>query len=338
MRWILRSLLSSAVIAVAGCQPEHGVAPVTNEAAPVTVEVAAATLLTHPRTHALPGTIYPSAQATLSARLMATIATADFEIGDEVAAGDVLIKLSAQELEAQVDQAEATLAQIERNLEREENLLRQGATTAESVRSWQDQQRVARARLAEVRTLLSYTTIRAPFDGRVTRKEILRGDLATPGAPLLTLEGHAPRRVHVEVPIALGEVEEGAQIDIQSGDRHWTATLTEWSPAVDPESRTRLAQLNLPADHPLRSGHYVDVNWPTKNSTALWIPDSAPQRFGQIESVFVFEKDRILLRLIQVGRRENGRVQVLAGLEAGDQVVLDPGPSLRDLQPAILQP
>lgn len=334
--WRGLSLLLMAGL-VSGCG-KGGTDPVTEQLPQVSVRTAALESRVHLREQGLPGTVNPSDEAVIASKLMATVESVDLEIGQQVAENDVLVTLRADEIVAQVEQAEAALAQLQRNLERERALLEQSATTAESVRTLEDEIRQAQARLAESRTMESYTRIRAPFSGVITTKEVMRGDLASPGAPMLTLEGAGNLEVHVQVPDSLMALSMGESVELEDGDKAYTATLAEWSPAANPETRTRLAKLRLPLDTPLRSGQYVRVNWPAEEVRSLWMPASALDPFGQLERVFIVEEGQIELQLIRSGLKRDGDLQVLAGLRPGDQVVLNPAPDLRDGQPATIQP
>lgn len=282
----------------------------------------------------LPGTVHPSDRAVVAARLMGTVEEVAFEIGQHVAEGDFLVGLRADEVDARVAQARAALAQVERNLARERSLLERKATTPETVRTLEDELEKARAALAEAETMLSYTRVTAPFSGIVTSKEIRRGDLARPGMPLLTLEGAGDFEVHVQVPDSLSGMERGALLAIELNGRRSSAKLTEWSPAADPASRTRLAKLSLPESTGARSGQYVRVYWPAGKTESVWIPDAALSPFGQLERVYVFDGQAVHLRLVKSGLREEGRTQIRSGLRAGERIVLDPAPTLRDGQPA----
>lgn len=264
---------------------------------------------------------------------MATVESVDVAIGETVEEGEILVRLAAEELQARVAQAEAALDQVRRNYEREKSLLEQDATTAETVRNLEDEVRLAEARLAEARTMLTYTEVPAPFDGTIIAKQVRRGDLATPGAPLLTIEGEGALRVHVQVPASLTLLEQGAPITVEASGIEIEGRLVEWSPAADPTSRTRLAKVQLPLEAPVRSGQYVRVQWPAEEVTALWAPASAISPVGQMDRVFVVEAGQAQLRFVEAGRTRDARVQILAGLEAGEPVVLDPAPELHDGQP-----
>ena len=335
--WKVTGILLTAGI-LAGCGRHGEEAPGSAELPAVEVSVVEVAKRDHLRKQALPGTVQPADQAVIAAKIMATVESVAVDIGQRVDEGEVLVTLRADEIVAQVEQAEAVLAQLERNLEREEVLLEQSATTAESVRTLQDEIRVALARLEEARTMERYLRIRAPYAGIITTREVMRGDLATPGTPLMTLESLGNLEVHVQVPDSLIALGYGDPVEISDSSGSYTATVSEWSPAADPSSRTRLAKLGLPDGTGLRSGQYVRVNWPAEQSTSLWMPVEALSTMGQLERAFLFREGRVEMQLIKTGMEESGFYQILSGLKEDDQVVLNPTPTLRDGQPATIQP
>lgn len=292
----------------------------------------------HVRTQGLPGTIHPADKAVIASKLMAMIEEVEVVIGETVNEGDLLLRLDAREIQAQLEQAEAALGQLNRNHEREKALLAQSATTAESVRTLEDQIRLAQARLMEARTISSYTEIRAPFEGIITSKQVRRGDLAQPGIPLLTLEGKGDLEVHVQVPDSLLALPYGDPVSITAKEAKVMGRITEWSPAADPSSRTRLVKLTVEEHSGLRSGQYVRVNWPALETTSLWIPEKALSRIGQLNRVFAYRDGSIHLHLVKTGLEAEGFIQILAGLNAGEQVVMEYTGPLIDGQPASLLP
>ncbi len=331
----LYSLSTLVVLLVAGCS-EHGSGHARHELETVAVKTAVAEARDHVRTQRLPGTVHPSEQADVAAKIMATVEQADFTIGQKVSAGQVLVVLKADEIDAKVEQAQAALAQIERNLSRESSLLEQNATTAETVRTLQDQQRLARAQLTEARTMQAYKTIRAPFDGTITAKMVRRGDLASPGKPLLTIDGDGSMEIHVQVPDTLSSMSRGSRITVIADSQEITATLAEWSPAADPLSRSRLAKLDV-GDAALRSGQYVGVNWPASKTTSVWIPEAALSVAGQMERVFSVEDGTARLHLVRTGLERDGNIQIIAGLNADSVVIVNPDNNLRDGQPVVVE-
>ncbi|MEX0330544.1 MAG: efflux RND transporter periplasmic adaptor subunit [Puniceicoccaceae bacterium] len=322
-----------AILLLAGCGHQEG-----KDTAIVLPEADVWTHLVGERTHTrmqwLPGTVYPVEQALVAAKIMATVEEVSFTIGQAVTAGDILIELRADEIDARVEQAEAALAQLERNYERDKGLLAQSATTAEAVRTLEDRIRLAKAELAEAKTMEGYQLIRAPFNGTVTSKKVRRGDLATPGMVLFSIEGSGALEIQVQVPDSLSALPYGTVVAIEADRQKLESRLAEWSPAADPASRTRLVKLVLPAESPVRSGQYVRVGWPAGETTSIWIPAEALSIHGQMERVYLVEESFLRLRMIKTGIREAGWIQVLAGLKSGDQVVLSPGNQLKDGQPA----
>lgn len=322
------------IVFLAGCGGHEEVTAVAVDLRSVEVRVTQVEERHHTRLQALPGTVHPVDQAVIASKLLATVEEVDVVIGQQVRADQVLIRLVANEILAQVDQAKASLAQLERNLEREQALLAQNATTAEAVRTYEDQIRLAKARLAEAQTMESYTTIRAPFSGNVTSKAVRRGDLASPGMPLLKIEGLGNLEVHVEVPDSLQALQIGDTVQLEINQESEFGTLTELSTAANPASRTRLARIKLSEQTAFRSGQYVKVFWPANEEKILWLPQDALRMAGQLEQAFTLESGRLQLQLIRTGPKIQDGYQILGGLESGDVVVLNPTNQMRDGQPA----
>ena len=99
--------------------------------------------------------------------------------------------------------AQSQLNVVNRDLERERSLLSKGAATADGVRSLEDRLTLTQAMVREAEIMLGYATIRAPFDGVVSRKPANAGDFASPGMPLLELEGTDAFQVEAAVPDSL---------------------------------------------------------------------------------------------------------------------------------------
>ena len=330
-------LLALALVLAGGCRRPDGSVPASRPAA-VPVRVAAVASTVAPRTQPVAGTIRPFERATIAAKITGTVATASLAVGQAVQAGEILVTVQAGELAARVDQARAALSQAEREYERERTLESKGASSTDAVRTADDHQRQARAALAETEAMLGYTRIVAPFSGVLTGDFVKPGDLATPGRPLFEVEGVDRLRAEVQVPESLPVPAAGTDLVVLIGDEPVSGKLAELSPAADPNSRTRLAKIELPAAAAARSGQFVHVFWPAGSRTALTVPTTAVLAFGQMERVFVVAHGRAELRLVKTGAREGGQIQITAGLDAGETVVVTPSTSLRDGQPVEIQP
>ena len=336
----LPSILVATALLFAGCSRHDRPAAATMPA-PVNVRAARVEAVTLPLTQTLTATVRPLERATLAARVMGSVTAADFTVGQTVKAGDLLLTLTAAEIPARLAQARAALAQAEREAAREAALVKQNATAADSALAAEDRRRIAAAAVNEAEALLAYTRITAPFAGTITQKLVDSGDLAAPGTPLLVVEATDQLRAEIQVPEAFTALPLGTAILIQLAPdtAPVSANLGEFSAAADPATRTRLAKLTLPAAPPARSGQFVRVLWPVGETTSLLIPSSALTAFGQMERVFVVGADnRAVLRLVKSGATRADRVEILAGLDDGERVIVAPPASLREGQTLAILP
>ena len=345
----LRISLLVAATALAACDRnehgnDHGATSAKESALPAAaVRVAEARPLDEIRRVELPGTVRAVESAQLAPKIMGAVESIPVALGQRVKRGDALARLSAGEINAKLSQAETGLAQAERDLKRERALLAKEASTADTVRNLEDRKRIAQAIVDEARAMLRYTTIAAPFDGVVIRKLANEGDLAAPGHPLLALENPARLRVEADVPESLPRLAIGDVVPIRAGgaeDGEIAGKLAEVAPASDAATRTFLVKIDLPANvAALQPGQFVKIAWPDGKNENLVVPASAVSLFGQMERLFVAgDNGRANLRVVKTGARRNDMIEILAGLSAGEKVVIDGADSLRDGQPLEARP
>ena len=166
-----------------------------------------------------------------------------------------------------------------------------------------------------------YAELHAPFAGVVTAKSVEPGNLATPGAPLLTIERE--RAYRLEVPVEesrLALIRSGSKVTVtfDALSRTFEAKIGEVVPSVDAASRAYLVKIDLPAIPHLRSGLFGRARFVIGTRPVLSVPVSAVMERGQVQSVFVVENGAARLRLITLGRKMADRAEVLSGLNAGD--------------------
>lgn len=188
----------------------------------------------------------------------------------------------------------------------------------------------AKAALQQAHTALSYTRVLAPFDGVVTEKKADVGTLASPGMPLFTVED--VRRYRLEAAVNetdLRYVRAGQQVPIlidALGDKELKGKVAEIVPAADPDSRTFLVKLDLPADPALRSGLFGRAHFTRGERTSILIPRSAVVERGQLQGVYILDQKKIAnLRYLTLGKTSGQQVEVLAGLQDGESVIAEPG-------------
>ena len=333
-------LLASSLLLAACSRHGTGNSPASVLPA-VAVTVAPAKTLPHATVEDAVGTVRSRKRATLEARVSGRVSAFTAVPGQLVKAGEPLVTLDVQEIQAQVDQARAAQTQAARELARHKSLLAGNATTRQEFDAAEARSKVADAAVNEAETMLAYTSITAPFDGMVTRKLAEAGDLAMPGKPLLEIESPGDVRFETDLPEGLIErIQSGMKLKVtipRIADA-MEGTVSEIAPVADAVSRTYLVKLDLPANPALRPGQFGRVSVPVKETAVLFVPQSAVQQRGQLELVHVVRDGKALLRLVKTGRRAGDRVEVLSGIEDGDQVVIKSAGELKDGQPVALQP
>jgi RND family efflux transporter MFP subunit len=343
-------LVSAFTAAVAltllpGCNKHAAPAAAADPAAalpPAKVRTATVRAENLPASTEIPGTIRPLQRAQLAAKIMGTIDELPVTLGQRVAAGDLLVKISAGEITARVTQAQSQLNAARRDLDRERSLLEKNASTADMVRGLEDRFAGAQALVREAEVMLGYATLRAPFAGVVARKLAQAGDLASPGFPLLELEGTGAFQVEAAVPDSLAaKLAPGTalSVEVPAAGLTFSAPLAELSSAADAGARSVLAKLTVPAGTAVRSGQFVRVFLPGAPTPALLVPTAALAPLGQMERVFVVgPNNRAVLRLVKSGATRGDRVEILSGLDDGERVVVAPPAALREGQTLELLP
>jgi RND family efflux transporter MFP subunit len=185
----------------------------------------------------------------------------------------------------------------------------------------------------------SFATVRAPFDGLVTERLIDPGNLAAPGVPLLRIESDGARQVVVRV-------DEARAVYVHTGDRVSVSidaatepgadgngldgVVAEVARAVGADHRAFTVKVSLPPTVTARTGSFARVVFRGAPRRALLVPAPAIQRHGQVLSVYVVQGRVARLRLIRAGPSSSEGVQVLAGLDAGESIVVSPLTGLAD--------
>lgn len=276
-------------------------------------------------------------EAKVSGRILEYLATP----GTLVKSGDLLARLDVQEIQAKVDQAKAMLDQAQRDFERQKTLVDSKATSRQEYDAANAHLKMTEAGLSEAETMMSYAIVTAPFDGVITRKLADVGDLAMPGKPLLEIEAPTVLRFEANLPEGLLEhIQMGAKMNvtISSVSIPLDAIVSEISPVADPASRTFMVKLDLPAAVGLRSGQFGRVAVPVAETKLLLVPESAVIRRGQMELMFVAKDGKALLRLVKTGKRLDDKVEVLSGIEEGEEIIVSEVAGLTDGQAIQLKP
>ena len=273
------------------------------------------------------GTLLAEASATLRAEVSGQVIAIHFREGERLSKGAPLFSLEATILDAEVNEARANVNRSEAALKRAEELFGKqliSGTDYDAARANYDVD-VARLHSSEAR--LSKTVIRAPFDGFAGLRRINIGDYATIGQELVDVVQLDPLRVDFSVPeTLLPKVRPGQTISVTVDaypDKTYAGEITAVAPQTDVEGHSLEVRASLPnEDLELRPGLFVrvDVSLGTKPN-AVVIPEQAIWPVGQNKTVFVVEDGKAVQRVVRIGERQPGAVEITDGLVPGEIIV-----------------
>jgi RND family efflux transporter MFP subunit len=277
---------------------------------------------------AVPGLVQARQRAALSARVPASVTELPYEEGQRVPAGAVVVRLDDAAFREAVAAAGAAVRTAESDLERTKALVEAGVAAPRELEQRTAAASAARAQLTAAKDNLSYSTLRAPFAGRVAARRVNLGDVVSPGLPLIEIEGEGglELRATVESGIAAA-LRPGAKVralvDGQPGPL--TATVTAIAPSGDPTTHRFELKADL-ADAPgLRAGLFARLQVPSSAAERrLIVPAIALFARGGLTGLFVVRHGHARLRWVAAGARDGGSVEVRAGVEEGERVVIDP--------------
>ncbi len=335
-------LFAAALATLAGCSRSEPTAATAASLPPVRVRAATVRLESVPALDELTGTVRPVRRALIAAKVMGAISELPVALGQPVKAGDLLVRISASEISSRLAQAQAQLDQARRDYARESELLPKNASTPDMVRNLETRVTLSAAGLREAETMLGYATVRAPFDGVVARKLADVGDFASPGVPLIEIEGADAFQIEAGIPDSLAaalKVGASVSVTLPSAGITFEAPLVELSSAADPATHTVAAKFTVPPGVAVRSGAFARLQIAGKAVQGLFAPATAVTTLGQMERVFVVgDDDHAALRLVKTGAARDDRIEILSGLGDGERVVVAPPATLREGQPLEVTP
>jgi RND family efflux transporter MFP subunit len=277
---------------------------------------------------AAPGVVQARNRAALSARMPASVTELPYREGEWVPAGRVVVRLADAAVRAAAGAAEAGLRASESDLDRTRALLEKGAATPRELEQVTAVASAARAQLTAARDSLSYLALRAPFAGWVAARRVNLGDVVSPGMVLIEIEGEGglELRATVESGIAAAlrpGVKVRALVDGQPGPL--AATVTAIAPSGDVTTHRFELKADLPPAPGLRAGLFARLLVPgVAGESRLTVPAIALFERGGLTGLFVVGGGPARLRWVAAGARDGDTVEIRAGVEAGERVVLDP--------------
>ena len=353
--WVLITLVAAGLLAVlasyraVGADPEAGKALANASPNPaLAVNLVGPLAVDWPRVIAASGGLFAWQEGVIAAgtgglRVMEVAV----DVGDEVRLGQVLAILDQDTVKADLDQQAARVAQVRAALaearangDRARNVKDKGAMSEQQITQYLIAEEAAKANLAAAeaalemeRIRLKQTQVLAVDDGVISSRGATLGTVVQVGTELFRLvrQGRVEWRAEVTAEqLAQIKLGQEAQIRLPCGETV-TGKVRMPSPTLDPISRYGLVYVDLPIGGPARPGMFAQGHIRVGASQALTLPESAVVlRDG---SSFVFEvrdEDRVAQRKVETGRRGEGRVEILSGLDTAARIVAAGGAFLND--------
>lgn len=296
------------------------------------------------QTYATEALVEAVRQATVAAQISGRIVEVNFDVGDAVKKGQVLVRIDESEArqvsagsEAVVAQARANLQNVRLNYERTKQLLTQKFVSQAALDKAQADYKAAEAQLAaaqasagQAATSRGFTAVMAPYSGVVAIRHVELGEMAVPGKALMT--GFDPRDLRVVASIPqykLADVSRAsrAQVEFPSVNKWVAATAVTLLPAADTKTHTTRIRLDLPEDvRDVYPGMFARAHFAIGRAKKLLVPVQSVVRRSEVTAAYVVDaKEGISFRQIRLGEPAGeGLIEVLAGLSAGEKVALEP--------------
>ena len=275
------------------------------------------------------GTARANESLTLTAKVTETVVRVNFEDGDLVQAGQLLVDLSGRAEVAALEEAQAAYTAALQQYQRQAELVKQGTLSKSVLDSLVATRDAAQARREAIRARLADRIISAPFAGLLGFRRVSPGTLVTPGTPITTLDDISSIKLDFAVPEAyLSVVSVGQAVAARSvswPDRVFEGTVTAIDSRVDAATRSVTVRALLPNDESLlRPGMLLTVEVLLASEQILSIPEISLVQVGSRRWVYRIGADSSVEQVeVDAGRRQGGRVEIRSGLTPGDRIVVD---------------
>ena len=275
-------------------------------------------------------TLRANETVAITANVSDTISRVNFEDGQAVEAGDVLVELTDQEESALLAEAESLAEEAQRQYERIERLVAQGNASESLLDERRREWRTAEARLDAVRSRLADRLITAPFSGHVGLRMVSPGALVSPGDVITTLVDDSRMKLDFTIPalylntVSRGTVIEGATPVFPN--RSFAGEVSSVDSTIDPVTRSITVRAIIPNDRrDLVPGMLMTLNLLRNERDAIVISEEAVIPRGASTFVLVVDTSTepytAQERQVDLGTRLPGQVEVVAGLEIGETII-----------------
>jgi membrane fusion protein (multidrug efflux system) len=284
------------------------------------------------------GTAQARESVDLTAKVANTITAIGFREGERVERGTVLVQFDRAQTEADLAGAEAALAESRAQYGRSLSLVATRVLSQSQLDQIKATLEVNEARVAAAKARHDDTVIRAPFGGRAGFRRVSIGSFVSPGTLITTLDDISLIKVEFAVPQTFQfALREGLGVNAEAAGlpgRKFAGKVTAIDSRVDATTRSIRVRAEIPnKDGVLKPGTFMTVRLSVSATPALLVPEAAlvPEQ----GSVFVFVVDGgvVQKRLVTIGRRTPGHVEIASGLADGERVVVEGTQKIRDKSP-----
>jgi len=296
------------------------------------------------QTYSVEGLVEATRQSTVSAQISGRIKEINFDVGSRVNKGQVILRIDEREAaqalagsNAQVMQAQVMLQNAKATYERSKQLFEQKFISQSALDKAQADYQVARAQAAaseasagQASLTRGYSDVIAPYGGVVAARLVEVGEMVTPGKPMMVGFDPAEMRVIVSVPqYKLQDIgtHPKVMVELPSLNRWVKAASISVQPLADARTHSTQVRVYLPNDEAgVYPGMFVRAHFVVGKADKLVIPNGAVLHRSEVVAVYVVdEKNAVKLRQVRLGEATaDGFVEVLAGLNPGEKVAMDP--------------
>lgn len=326
---IVAALGGAIIVTLTACGGEDDASASRRAATATPVVVTTVTTQTFADQIEALGTALAYESVVITAEVTGRVVKTEFSDGASVQQGALLVELNNDEEAASLAAAKANLGTQQTQSDRLQDLVRRKSASQTALDEQANLLKQALANVAIARARLRKRTIKAPFAGQLGIRQVSLGALTNPGDEIVTLDDLSRIKLDFSVPeVALSSLRQGAEIAASSAaypQRMFNGMVTNVSTRVDPVTRTVAVRAELPNEAALlKPGMLLTVDLLSNRSEALAVPEESLLPLDDKQYVYRVKDGHTVERVaVTIGRRKPGVVEVLEGLQAGDQVVTE---------------
>jgi membrane fusion protein (multidrug efflux system) len=327
----MRSLLALVLAAVlaASCADQHTTAKETAPPAPIAVAVTPVTTARVERSADLVGSFFAYEEVTVASQLESRVVWIGPDMGDHVAAGDVILKLDDADLQAQIREVSARLLKAHADDARARSLRAEGVMSRQEAERMVTDAAVLEAQRDLLEVKLERTLIHAPLAGAIASRMVSTGEVVQPGRPLYKIVQNDPLKFRSAIPERFASflhVDQEVRLGVAAyPDRRFLGRITRINPTAEEVNRSITIEAEVPnPEGVIKPGFFGsgEIVYDTK-VPALVVPESALTTFAGVTKLFVVKDGKVEERVVRTGISvPEQRREIADGVREGEEVAL----------------